>query len=133
VIVGDARGILIPALDDYPLGRKALRGLRLIHTHLKEEPLTQDDFTDLALLRLDLIAAIGVRDGLPGKTFIAYLMPKGEKHYEVLTYPDFHSLELDFREFIESLEEEMQRNRVFSPDEKRERAILVSVSTKTEI
>jgi len=130
VIVGDARGILIPALDDYPLGKKALRGLRLIHTHLKEEPLTQDDFTDLALLRLDLIAAIGVRDGLPGSTFIAYLMPKGEKPYEVLTYPDFHSLELDFREFIESLEEEMQRNRVFSPDDKRERAILVSVSTK---
>jgi GTPase len=130
VIVGDARGILIPALDDYPLGRKALRGLRLIHTHLKEEPLTQDDFTDLALLRLDLIAAIGVRNGLPGSAFIAYLMPKGEKPYEVLTYPDFHTLELDFREFIESLEEEMQRNRVFSPDEKRERAILVSVSTK---
>ncbi len=130
VIVGDAGGILIPALDDYPLGRKALRGLRLIHTHLKEEPFTQDDFTDLALLRLDLIAAIGVRDGLPGNAFIAYLMPKGEKPYEVLTYPNFHTLELDFREFIESLEEEMQRNRVFSPDEKRERAILVSVSTK---
>ena len=27
-----------------------LRGLRLVHTHLKSEPLTQDDLTDLALL-----------------------------------------------------------------------------------
>ena len=57
------------------MGRKALRGLRLVHTHLTEESLTQDDLTDLALLRLDLIAAIGVKNGLPGNIFVAYLMP----------------------------------------------------------
>ena len=105
----------------------------MIHTHLKEEALTQDDLTDLALLRLDLVAAIGVRDdGLPGGTYVAHLMPKGEKPIEILTYATFHDVELDFPQFIESLEEEMQRNRAFSPDEKRERAILVSVSTKSK-
>ena len=103
----------------------------MIHTHLKEEALTQDDLTDLALLRLDLIVAIGVRDGLPGETHMAHLMPRGEKHIEVLTYATFHDLDLDFPQFIDSLEEEMQRNRAFSPDDKRERAILVSVSTKS--
>ena len=38
------------------------RGLRLVHTHLKGEPLTRDDLTDLALLRLDLIVAIEAAD-----------------------------------------------------------------------
>ena len=131
VIVGDAKGIFIPELDDYPLGRKALRGLRLIHTHLNEEALNQDDLTDLALLRFDLVAAIGVRDGLPGNIYVSYLMPEGsEKSFEIIHSQNFYNLELDFLPFIKSLEEEMERHRVFSPDDKRERAILVGVSTR---
>lgn len=63
VLVGDEKGLLIPELKDYPLGRKRLRGLRLIHTHLKSEPLTEDDLTDLKLLRLDLIAALTAPPG----------------------------------------------------------------------
>ncbi len=109
-----------------------MRGLRLIHTHLKQENLTQDDLTDLALLRLDMIAAIGVKDGLPGNLFIAYLLPGTEKTIDITSYKDFHTFDLNFNEFINSLEEEMARTRVFSPDEKRERAILVSVSTKSK-
>jgi len=90
--------------------------------------LNQDDLTDLSLLRLDLVAAIGVKGGLPGSTFVAYLMPNGDKPFEIMSYPNFHALDIDFRAFIKSLEEEMERSRAFSPDEKRERAILVSVS-----
>jgi GTP-binding protein HflX len=110
------------------LGRKALRGLRLIHTHLYEESLNQDDLTDLALLRLDLIAAIGVSNGFPGNIFVAYLMPDGTKPFEVIHSNNFYNFELDFLPFIKSLEDEMERHRLFSPDDKRERAILVSVS-----
>jgi len=128
VIVGDAKGIFIPALEDYPLGKKALRGLRLVHTHLQEEPLTQDDLTDLALLRFDLIAAIGVKDGLPSNIHVAHLMPAGKEPFEILHNQNFHSFELDFTPFIESLEEEMERSRHFNPDDRREKAILVSVS-----
>jgi len=128
VIVGDARGIFIPALEDYPLGRKALRGLRLVHTHLQEEPLTQDDLTDLALLRFDLIAAMGVRHGLPGNISVAHLTPAGNEPFEILRNENFHNFEFDFLPFIESLEEEMERIRHFNPDDRRERAILVSVS-----
>jgi GTP-binding protein HflX len=131
VVVGDAKGIFIPELNDYPLGRKALRGLRLIHTHLNEEALNQDDLTDLALLRFDLVAAIGVRDGLPGNIYVAYLMPEGsEKSFEIINSQNFYTFELDFLPFIKSLEEEMERHRVFSPDDRRERAILVGVSTR---
>ncbi len=130
MIVGDARGLFIPALDDYPLGRKALRGLRLIHTHLGEEPLTQDDLTDLALLRFDCVAAIGVRNGFPGKIFVGHLMPDGKGAVELIQHDNFYAFEFDFLPFIRSLEEEMERSRHFNPDDKRERAILVSVSKR---
>lgn len=106
-----------------------MRGLRLVHTHLKEEPLTQDDLADLALLRLDLIASIGVREGLPGNICVAYLLPEGTKPFELLQSQNFHTFEFVFSGFIRSLEDEMERSRVFSPDDKREKAILVSVST----
>jgi len=131
VIVGDAKGIIIPELSDYPLGRRALRGLRLIHTHLRDEPLNQDDLTDLALLRLDIVAAIGVRESMPGRVFIAHLMPGGsERPVEIFPPQDFYQLNMDFSSFINALEDEMQRQRTFSQDDKRERAILVSVSTR---
>ncbi|HEB01816.1 MAG TPA: GTPase HflX, partial [Nitrospirae bacterium] len=50
VILGDTKGIFIPSLEDFPLGKKALRGMRLVHTHLGGEPLSDDDLTDLSLL-----------------------------------------------------------------------------------
>ncbi len=136
VIVGDSGGILIPSLEDHPLGRKALRGLRLIHTHLKDKNLTRDDLTDLALLRLDLIAAIGVRDdGQPGAVQVAHLLPHGEeqkKKIEILDFPDIGRLRLDFGEFVSSLESEMERQRFFDFGQagKGEKAILISVSTR---
>ncbi len=112
------------------MGKKALRGLRLVHTHLDGEPLTQDDLADLALLRLDLIAAFGVEDGSPGNIFVAHLMPEGDKPFETLHAKNFYDFELDVPSFVRALEEEMERKRHFSADDKRERAILVSVSTR---
>ncbi len=131
VIVGDTKGILIPELSGYPVGRKALRGLRLVHVHLKDEPLNQDDLTDLSLLRLDLVAAIGVRDLLPDRIFIAHLLPQQSgKTIEVLPSQGFHQLDMDFHSFIDALEDEMERQRTFDQNDGRERAILVSVSTR---
>ncbi len=52
------------------------RGLRLVHTHLKGEPLSADDLNDLALLRLDMVAMVEVAEGgLPGRVEAAYLDP----------------------------------------------------------
>lgn len=113
----------------YPLGRSPLRRLRFIHTHLKDEPLNNEDITDLSLLRFDLIAAISVRDGLPHNLYAAHLMPFGsERKYELLT-DDFYQFDLDFAEFIENLESEMVRSTSFDRKDRRERAILVSAST----
>jgi len=130
VIVGDAKGIFIPSLEDYPIGRRPLRGLRLIHTHLKGEPLTRDDLTDLALLRLDMVVAIEVAPtGIPDRLYIGYLLPPGaEKQIEIIGPVSIHSLNMDFSDFITSLEKEIDRNRVFVQSSE-ERAILISVST----
>lgn len=130
MIVGDAKGVFIPALDDYPLGKRALRGQRFIHIHLRDEPLDHEDITDLTLLRFDMIAAISQKEGLPHNIYTAHLMPYGShKKYEVST-SDFYGYDLDFKSFVESLEEEMDRSRLIDQKDKRERAILVSASTK---
>ena len=49
VVVGDARSILLPDLSDWRTRRDRLCGLRLVHTHLNHEPISDDDLTDLAL------------------------------------------------------------------------------------
>ncbi len=133
VIVGDEREIVIPALEDYPLGRRPLRGVRCIHTHLKDEPLSQDDLTDLALLRLDVMCAIGVDErGLPAHIYTAHLLPLNPegKLYHIEPARWFHSLkEENFSDFVSALEEEMGRLILHDVEEGTERAILVSVGT----
>lgn len=62
---------------------------------------------------------------------MAHLMPKGsEKVIEVLPPDSFYAFKLDFETFMESLEEEMERAITFDQRDLRERAILVSVSTR---
>src|SRR5215831_3207265 len=77
VVVGDARRIELPDFKRVRVARDRFRGLRFVHTHLRGEELTRDDLTDLALLRLDLMAAINVdeRTGLPGLVRAAHLLP----------------------------------------------------------
>jgi GTP-binding protein HflX len=131
VIVGDDREIVIPDLSRYRLGRSGLRGLRCIHTHLNGEPLSRDDLTDLALLRLDLMAAIAIGErGLPGRIDYAHLLPPNPegKGVELLSAPSVHDLHLDFPHFISSLESEMERKmgETFDLSDPREKAILIS-------
>lgn len=132
VIVGDDREIVIPDLSRFGLGRSGLRGLRCVHTHLKQEPLNQDDIADLELLRLDLIAAIGVRDdGLPGALVYAHLLPTQDKaQIETVTLNDFYRLRLDFAAFIQALDQEMEGLAAETIDlsDGRERALLISVA-----
>jgi GTP-binding protein HflX len=132
VIVGDDREIVIPDLSRFGLGRSGLRGLRCVHTHLKQEPLNQDDITDLELLRLDLMAAIGVRDdGLPGTLVYAHLLPTDDKaQIETVHLSDFHRLKLDFSAFIQALDQEMEGLVAETIDlsDGRERALLISVA-----
>jgi GTP-binding protein HflX len=131
VIVGDAHSLVIPNLDDFPIGKKTLRGLRLLHTHLRNEPPTDDDLTDLSILRLDAVFVFGVlSNGEPGHLYWAHLLPNvaNQRPYEVEGPLDFHHFTNDYASVIEALETEMefQRSASFSLHDNRERAILVS-------
>ena len=48
VIAGEPQRIVIPVTSDHMASPGRLKGLRCIHTHLTDEPLTRDDLTDLA-------------------------------------------------------------------------------------
>jgi GTPase len=133
VVVGDERALLIPTLDDYPLGKRLLRGVRLVHTHLKGEPLSDDDLTDLSLLRLDQIAALQLTDN-PDRFSIqtASLVPPEANAlpYQVDPSVPFLRLDVDFKSFIETLEYTLERGlkegKAVSTGE--ERGILISVT-----
>src|SRR5262249_7002135 len=96
-------------------GRGRFRGLRLVHTHLRNEPLTRDDLVDLALLRLDLVAAIGMLpDGRPADLHVAHLLPppadgQPSSPWRLLPSEPFHRSELDADALITALEEEFDR------------------------
>ncbi len=63
VIVGDASKLMLPDVGRLRAGAGRLRGLRLIHTHLRNEPLSRDDLVDLTRLHLDMVVAICLAPG----------------------------------------------------------------------
>jgi len=141
VMVGDNRRIELPDFKRVRVASGRFRGLRCVHTHLRGEQLTQDDLTDLALLRLDLMAAIEVdtTTGLPGVVYAAHLLPLHAGELDNASTPDLYGfleprvpsqLDLDFLALIDSLEDEMARNRrSVRLAEVRDRTILVGVAT----
>lgn len=134
VLVGTDRSVLIPDLSLYRTGARRLRGIRFVHTHLKDHPLNQEDLTDLALLRLDLIAAVVVReDALPGAISIGHILPtiRDGKPYEVLPPVPVHAVTLNAAELIEDIERGMERLQSILEVSKQDHAILVSVSKKS--
>lgn len=137
VLVGNEREIMIPDLTELRFSKRGLRGVRLVHTHLKNEPLNEDDLSDLALLRLDLIAAVGVvQEGLPGTVYLAHLLPQNPdgKIYEIHPPISIHQLNLPLKSFLAALEAELDSGeRTRAVDGRKEKAILISVSTKVRI
>ncbi|MCM2283761.1 MAG: GTPase HflX [Desulfobacula sp.] len=132
VMVGDSQGIVIPVLPDYMAHPGKLKGLRLVHTHLREEPLTQDDLTDLALLRLDYITAAGIRpDGEPGLVYSGHILPDEDAEpYKVLNPVTIEDLKTNCLSQILALESELTRkNSLYKPESGRENAFLINVVT----
>ncbi len=139
VIVGDHRKIEIPDTSDYKAPPGRLKGIRCVHTHVKDERLTKDDITDLSLLHLDLMAAITpTPDGDPKEMHIAHILPapakNGERHRLLdpvsLEAPDGAAV-VDCFALIKAVEDELSHyQRVRRVDTGKERAILVSVTTE---
>ena len=146
VMVGTAKQIEMPDFKRVRAASGRFRGLRCVHTHILGEHLTEDDLTDLALLRLDLMSAIEVAEdtGLPKLVHSAHLLPttakqlsnqNGSPPYQFLEPKVPSQLDTDFLSLIDSLEAEMARNRktAGSRQTNRERVILVGVTTRSKI
>jgi GTP-binding protein HflX len=135
VIVGDYQRIVIPDTSDYRVAPGRLRGLRCVHTHLGDEPLTTDDLTDLALLRLDIMAAITMTEtGLFQKAYVGYILPKSAygKPFQMINPLNPGELNIGCLDLIQSLETELAHATSFhEANIGTERALLVSVTTET--
>ena len=147
VIVGDSNALEIPELGRSRAGSRRFRGLRLLHTHVQGEPLSNDDLTDLSLLRLDLVAAIQVGDaGLPGTLEYATLLPpeKGPvgadgsapenlRPWRLEGPLRVHELNESFDELIAAIEGEFAQSwRAEDRSDDRPRTILVGIEERSD-
>ncbi|MCK4619308.1 MAG: GTPase HflX [Desulfobacterales bacterium] len=133
VIVGSHHRIVIPDTSEYRAAPGRLKGLRCIHTHLKKESLTNDDFNDLVFLRLDVMAAITItKDGLPYQVHASHILPtsKDGKPYQMLGPLNLNQLDIGCVELIQALESELSHaGSLYKANQDKERALLVSVTT----
>jgi GTP-binding protein HflX len=137
VVVGDATQLRLPDLGRERSGPVRFRGVRLVHTHLRPEPLTQDDLVQLTQHRLDLTAALWRTPHGPARTIeLAHLVPPGPRDqppFARLGPMPLDRLELDLGRHLRELEAEFART-VRSRDvgTGRDRAILVHVARRSE-
>jgi GTP-binding protein HflX len=160
VIAGDATRLMLPDIGRLRAATGRFRALRLIHTHLYNEPLTRDDLVDLVRLRLDLVAAIQLspegeartihyayntpvaEPSNPRRSHLALPLPEGEAMllsadgslpYRQVGPLPFGRSEVNFGELIQALEDEFaRRTRTRAVTAKDGRAILVHVSDKAK-
>ncbi len=133
VMIGDGEKIDLPDVGRHRAGRLRLRGLRLVHTHLRGEPLTRDDLTDLSRLRLDMVVALCVgEDGRPAATHSAHILPENPtgQLWEISAPQPIHDLaRIEFLDVVQALEAELARVAGQRESDGGERAVLVQVRT----
>ncbi|MFW6050581.1 MAG: GTPase HflX [Myxococcota bacterium] len=136
VIVGDATKLYLPDVGRLRASAGRLRGLRLVHTHLGNEPLTRDDIVDLTRLRLDLVAALCLaQDGRPMWVYYGHNVPvpRGADEEPFRTHGPipYSQLDLDPSQLVVALEEEFARQKRSQPVTAKDgRAMLVHVCDK---
>src|SRR3954465_13718431 len=135
VIVGHATGLMLPDIGRLRAAEGRFRALRLVHTHLFNEPLTKDDLVDLTRLRLDLVAAVLLNPASEPQRFsYAYNTPNFEDKgtpYEVVGPLPYGQQEPNFADLSGSLEAEFaQQERTRTVTAKDGRAVLIHVGDK---
>jgi len=132
VIVGDFKGIMIPALTNIRTAGGRLRGLRCVHTVLTGSRVSEEDVMDMACLRLDMISVLTLCDGFPDQLYSAHLLPgEQDDHFWQALDPEAPGPRPNScHAQIEAIEAEFVRLRpVREVDQGRDRALLISVTT----
>lgn len=137
VSVGDASETPLPALSGEVESR--LYGLRLVHTHLKSNGLSQSDLSKLFLNRLDAIAAIEISTHkgqvLVGHVHLAQIAPLTAQEEDWIIdapMPVQKAESIDILARTEALEQELSRD-IKAREVKRsseERAVLIGLETR---
>jgi GTPase len=137
VIVGTFSGIMIPPLSQVRTAGGRLKGLRLIHTHLAGEEISDEDLMDLLFLRLDLLSVLQVaEDGFPGLLSSVHLLPDAVegKNWSFLKPVHPANQKESFDDLISELEAEFTgKGTGRDVDQGQDRAILISVSTEAKL
>lgn len=137
VVVGDFKGIMIPRLGAVRGTGGRLKGLRLVHTHLAGEAISDEDLMDLLFLRLDLLSILKITgDGLPERLYSAHLLPSpvDGKSWAFLEPSHPAAQKGSFADFIADLEDEFAHQQATSQvDKGQDRAILISVSMDAQL
>ena len=136
VVVGDATKLMLPDIGRLRAAEGRFRGLRLVHTHLRGEPLTRDDLVDLVRLRLDLVAAIQLSSLGEARSIVyAHNVPAtdGGSPYHVVGPVQVGQSYVDVGRLMADLEGEFARRaRAREVKGKDGRAILVHVGDKSK-
>lgn len=133
VIVGDAHKLWLPDLGRLRAAQGRFRGLRLVHTHLRDEPLTRDDIVDLTRLRLDMIAAICLSpEGNAFRVYYGYCLPEGNgKPYAQIGPVPYSHLDCNPEVIVAEIESAFaQERKLRTVKAKDGRAMLVQVGTR---
>jgi len=131
VVVGDAQRVFLPDLGRFRAGEGRFRGVRLVLTSLRPNTLTDEDLTDLALLRLDAIVTVYTQpDGLPGIVHFGYLMPpdEGKQPWRVEERGSVHGWKDDFLQFIGDLERQFAGSQKLKRIDGRPGALCIGVT-----
>ncbi len=131
VIVGDAGKLMLPDIGRLRAAEGRFRALRLVHTHVRGEPLAEDDLVDLVRLRLDLVVALQIaHTGEVRNVMYAYNVPQTPP-YEVVGPLPLARVELDAAALVRDLEAEFaRRTRAREVKAKDGRAILLHVAER---
>jgi GTP-binding protein HflX len=134
VVVGDASKLMLPDIGRLRAAEGRFRGLRLVHTHLRGEPLSRDDLVDLVRLRLDLVAVIQLAPGGEARSIAyAHNVPadEGAPPYRAVGPLPIGQTRVDVGRLMAELEAEFARRaRAREVRAKDGRAILVHVGDK---
>jgi GTP-binding protein HflX len=138
VILGTKEILFLPDLGRYRLGRARLRNLRLVFTDLSnnkdEATIPYDIYTDLERLRFDSVVGLrGARNRV--SMAYAYLIPangsdNATTHTEVVG--DLGAFDLDYQEFIESVERSLAAEVVQLDADDQVGAVVVGVYDKAD-